>query len=1109
MRFIFSGVVKLLAFLAVVGGLGAWYVYEQGDSLLRDEVLRHLHQQSPGARFRLAKAKFDLSGQLRLFQLQVFLPGEKAPAAILPEIELVVDRDLLTQQQKVVIKSVRCLQPKAWLTQDQAGHWNWERFPFTPQKTPQRPAVVIDGGQLDVVARSLKSTEAQFVTQSLSVSDLQLLLKPQDDGLYRATVKADCQQLGQLQSEININLVQKSWQAKGELGSVRIGPDLFSLSSHFVPGIESQTQTGLYWLAKQFAPPASQSAGPIANRDTPAMPISLAPQQTNEQFAEASVAAIQFPNLGVDALAHLKFQLTQPIDGQPDGQLDLELERGEITNPLLPLPLSGLQAAVHLDQAGIVLSNLSAYSGGMLVHGEGHYGLDGSGKLHLDYQNIELTERLRQKLPTGLRKVTNELALTGQFSGVMDVDRTPGQPPQLSVTVNGQNCRFAHEKFPYPITNGVGKLIIQQQRLDLFVRGLAQDTPITIRGVAFNPGPGLDAAFDIRANGVPVDRVLKESCPPGLKKTLNNLNLTGMTDLIVRLVRPGGVGQKFETRVAARLYRGTLKCESFRYPLQDVSAEIIDDGKRVELKNITARHDSARLTGSGSFEKFPAPGLLQLKVVSEKTQFDQQLYEAVPQALKEAWDDISPRGEFDIDTRIRWIPGEPPVVIVPQLQLKSADILMKSFPFALSECQSNMTWRDGELTIHDFSGKHDETTVHAHGVAQTQPSAWKMVLGNLQVDDLQTSATFRKALPKSLGQIVGALNPTRPFSLSGTLELAGNRSQVSETKWNLQFVLPDNDVTVGQRLERVRGRIDLVGETTEAGPSFDGTLDLDSLRVFGYQLSQVKGPLSLKDGVLTVGSAEIMVPPPAAKARFVPLAERVSAKVIDGTLTFDSQVQLDSETPTYQLKTTLARGNLEKYAQLYTRGQPNLKGIMNGWMELQGRGADAQTVMGQGQLQISPAALYELPVVVQIFRSLQLAGDKTAFRYADLVFNVRDEKFNFQSIDLVGNAINLRGRGYVRFDGGMMLDFYSMLSRNQVRIPVVHEIIGMMSRGWVGVEVRGNVGAPVARVVPVPELDDAMRQFLRPIEPRNVGNAPPTFAPARIGSDAGSKTEVE
>ncbi len=40
-------------------------------------------------------------------------------------------------------------------------------------------------------------------------------------------------------------------------------------------------------------------------------------------------------------------------------------------------------------------------------------------------------------------------------------------------------------------------------------------------------------------------------------------------------------------------------------------------------------------------------------------------------------------------------------------------------------------------------------------------------------------------------------------------------------------------------------------------------------------------------------------------------------------------------------------------------------------------------------------------------------------------FKIRDEAFEFEPIDLVGDSLALRGRGRVGFGGDVYLDFYS------------------------------------------------------------------------------------
>jgi hypothetical protein len=145
---------------------------------------------------------------------------------------------------------------------------------------------------------------------------------------------------------------------------------------------------------------------------------------------------------------------------------------------------------------------------------------------------------------------------------------------------------------------------------------------------------------------------------------------------------------------------------------------------------------------------------------------------------------------------------------------------------------------------------------------------------------------------------------------------------------------------------------------------------------------------------------------------------------------------------------------------------------MNGKIELKGEKADPKRLTGTGNLVISPAALYDLPVIVKIFNTLQfIPPDKKAFDQALFVFDIRDSVVNFGHIDLNGDAIKLVGRGTVNFDSKVALLFHSRMGKRQVPIPILKELINEVSKGWVQVNVTGTLKQPetVIRAFPLPE----------------------------------------
>jgi len=82
---------------------------------------------------------------------------------------------------------------------------------------------------------------------------------------------------------------------------------------------------------------------------------------------------------------------------------------------------------------------------------------------------------------------------------------------------------------------------------------------------------------------------------------------------------------------------------------------------------------------------------------------------------------------------------------------------------------------------------------------------------------------------------------------------------------------------------------------------------------------------------------------------------------------------------------------------------------------------------------------------------------------------------------MIGDAISLRGRGAARFDGPLHLEFYSRPASAWAQVPGLSNLFDQFTQGWVGVSVTGTVQRPTARVIAMPQVDSAMRNFLAAI----------------------------
>ena len=388
------------------------------------------------------------------------------------------------------------------------------------------------------------------------------------------------------------------------------------------------------------------------------------------------------------------------------------------------------------------------------------------------------------------------------------------------------------------------------------------------------------------------------------------------------------------------------------------------------------------------------------------------------------------------------------------------------------------------ITIKSFSGRHDETTIQVkRGYARYESDGeWRVRLEEMFVDDLEATLSFRRALPDKLLKIVDALDPRGKQSISGMLEFRGKRGGgfPVTAAWDTTTVYTGATINAGVALRDMHGKAVFSGTWDGEEAIGSGHLDLKSVRVFDYQLTDIKGPARMNGSRLVLGS------PPAAGRRESDTADpsgRLSAGFINGRLLLDADVRL-GEPMRYEVWTTLENGDLRRFAQLYMPTYKSLDGKLNGSVDLKGEGTNPKLLSGGGKLVIRPAALYDFPVLVKIFNALSFVDpDKKVFDTALFVFDIGGGVAHFERIDLVGDAMILVGRGTVDFNGTVHLGFASRLGRKQLPIPIVRDLVNEVSKGWVGVNVGGTLKEPKTEVRSFQEIDNALRRLLHVFDP--------------------------
>jgi len=1054
----------LLVVGTVTGGGYAFYIWNESDELLRQTLLGRMREIAPDWKVSMARARFDFHGRIHVYDLSLRDYDGQSPLLEVAEAVLTVDRERLADPE-TPMRHVRWIRPKLHLARDAAGVWNWQKLP--PLKLPRK---VIPEFHVDHLTLSLDFQDSDAAPgTTTTIDDVRVQFIP--SGARQFLVKAAARFLNSdgITAEGNWQIDAEAWNFSGQIKNLTIDGALSKMAAEFSPEYRRGLSRFDALLNRLSAGDGTRGMAPRADSAAAGFPPDI------------------IARMGLSLAADVQFRIAQwHKDAEREYKVSLHLLNGEVKTPPVPFPLKEVRGDIELENQQILLQNFSAQSGATHLTLERGRVLE-RGDLRpadfdLEITHLPLDDRVPGLLPAATRHVYDEVQPTGEVDMNVHLEFDGHDRWDHDCDLAYRNGTVTHVKFPYRVEQVEGKITQRGDLVDVTMQGRAGMQRVTLLGRVKNPGPAATSLFVVKTAGIPIDERLRNACPDKYRKVIDQLQVQGEIEGTVKFTRPAGLNQPVSIVTDARLKNGSVNCRPFPIPLSSVSGEFRGSGETWEFQKFRGRHGPAEVSWSGAFgpDRQGRPELeLDFELIGGT--FDRQLLAALPEDLKEVWKEFNPEGGLNFSGKVFWSPGPAARLRLARLdaELFDAKLSLKSFPFIVTDVASRIRYDGRQANIVSFSGRHDEATIRVDGgsAALGNDGEWRVRLDPLFVDDLEATPQFRKALPPKLWAIVDALNPRGKQSISGMLEFRGKRGAdyPITAAWDTVTVYSGTTLNAGVDLRDIHGKAYFSGTWNGERAVGEGRVDLHSVRIFDYRLTDIKGPASINGDRLVLGT-----PPAKGRPERDPAssAQSLSARFIEGLLALDAVIDLGNPMR-YRVRMTLHDGELKRFAQLYMPNNNKLAGKMNGTIELKGEGVDPKRLTGTGKLVISPAALYELPVIVQIFNVLSFVPpDKKAFDQALFVFDIKGGTVYFERIDLVGDAIKLVGKGTVGFDGGVRLRFASRLGRKQLPIPIVREVVNEVSKGWVGVNVSNTLRDPKTEVRSFQQIDDALRRLL-------------------------------
>lgn len=1072
----FQWCLLILISLVITGGSFGYYYWMRSDDMLKAGILDKISKHIPNLMIDIDRAQFDFRRRVRIEGCRIQVVSHSDTIIDLPEVVVTLDQEKLARRQEIDIQKIVLTRPQLVLVRMADGSWNWEGLPEPVRSDKPLPELVIERGSL-----SLKFERgAQSVPTAVTFQNLDLRLIPSGSSRYEIEGHTSIPQAGKLEISGYWDIGSKVGAVEGTWSQLEFGPNLVRMATGISPELTARLKSAF---------PSMQ----------------LKPDQSTGLY-----------DLGVSAQMDINFSLSKNSQEQtPQFQVVTHLREGKLKHPVLPFPLRNIVGKIYANNQRLLIQNLQAHNGESSFAVGGYYRFENSlsdnnalqDQSYFSFQarKLPVDDRLRSRLTGGLARTYD----TMRPSGNIDLEVTLSHPPGTGkwriqdLVVSAVDGEVIPVHFPYRVDHIKGRLTQKDSDLlELHFNGMAGNQSVSAVGSIRHPGPASKMDILVKVENAAVDAAVRSASPSAVRTVLDQMDLQGNADVSLRLTREPLLNQPIDLVFLATMENGSLQYREFPYRVSDLKGRVHYSSKTgvTRFEQVSGEHGNASLSANGSYARFDNDGKLRLSVIAKNASCDSNLRLALPASLQEVWGDLAPTGKIDLRTDIVWQRGKPLEISIPSATLRAGSINLKEFPYPIDNLYANWNYvvdpqtQNSEVRLTGISGRHDETRIRIEkAIADVTPRGdWRVLLENMNIDDLSPDRAFQKALPEEMASALNTLNIQRPISASGWIEFRGSEQPGTAitAAWGMDSILAENTITAGVDITKVYGKVHSDGNWDGTHLNLRGNLDLDSAVILDYHLTEIRGPFEIHDQKLTVGSNQIRrdqfqsVSLPQINAK-----QPITAKAIRGVLTCMGDIEL-ATIPTYNMQIELNRGLLEEYAARYMPGESQLRGVMNGWIQLWGRGGNKSDLKGQGQLQISPAAIYELPPIAQIFKVVRLAQpDKTAFDSAFCDFTVSNETFHLKYIELKGNAISLYGQaGEAHFDGRLKVDLFSKLTRRQLPLPAITQLIGHATSGWIRVELRGTTSSPIVDIKSNPLLDGSLKTFLNNVMRGRPGN---------------------
>lgn len=1036
-----------IALAAVLLVAIAIYLYSRMDSEIRRQVQQTLAEQFPHLNVSVGGARLEEGRGVAIRDLvfsETSANGLQSNLLVVDDLFLECDVNLkqlvrgTPRLHKVIVRH-----PQVWVSREADGRINLTSLWPPPKCSDSPPQIIIEDARITVVDR-LNPQAVPIALRDVNLT-IQATMKK---GVTSSQAMQECEVQGTLggpyfrEAEFTAvcQMGSPSLEVQGKFTDLKVSKDLLS------------------WAPVLFG----QSASEVQLQGT----------------VDGEFSASHHFQLGARPQVEAKFVLSE----------------GRLEHRLLPRPLTDLSCEIRIQGESTFIDGLrcNCGSGGLALQLE-RRGWTAASPLSLAAraENFTLDEKLFYSLPAVLQTEWNKYRPTGTVDADLQVT-FDGESWRPAATITGRNLAFQADKFPYRVTDGSGMIGFsprtetQPAVLTLDLVGYGGGQPLRFSGQVFDPQPGALGWIEVTGSNVEIEDRMIAALPEKVRRVISSLHPEGRFNVRWRIDRtlPGQLKPYSSLRL--ELVNCRVNYERFPYPLSGIRGVIQAEDNRWIFRDLVSG-GSRSVECQGSLMPTDRGSELSLQFVGKEVPLDDDLLRAVPPVVQKAWTEIRPRGRVDLVAEVFHSTGlpKPSIRVAVRPRIDSASIEPRFFPYQMNVVDGTFNYQDGKLLMTDVNATHGRTSLRTSGSGDFRSDgSWQLQLEGLTVDRLAARRDLIVALPPKLQKVIDQLRPTgNNFSINnGILRFtkAASPATTVTSQWDVQLDSHQTDIQAGVDLRNIHGTVRLVGKNDGTRCESSGELMLDSLSFQEVQFTDLRGPLWLDESSCLLGQW-------ACEKQGLPV-RHLTAQVYDGKLAGDAWVSFE-DLPKYHADATISDVSLARLMVERFHGQQAFNGKVAAVVNLEGSGRSLQSLSGKGEVKVTEANIYELPLLVGLLKVLRSGTpDTTAFNQSDIKFRIQGRHVYLDQLDFLGDAVSLYGQGTTNFDQQLNLAFHGVLGQNNSRLKMIRNLIDRTGEQFMQMYVDGTISNPQVHTQALPGINQLIQQIQSELD---TGSIPP------------------